>query len=483
MNTHRRRDSTAPLELFGFSADMNPDTGGGTFTVQQEQGDLIFWITCPNVVLGQLPVDTLEIEYLTQIDRRSTGWKIRCTADLISVDRGLEGIMHLITSGRVYRSKEWGGYVVAFTRVFSPMPALRLLQGKRLIDHLEVGLYETCLKAIYGELVERGSSLFLSHGGEGSCWASLTFATGLGAPDDTPLSAAMTYIRNQILYVEELYSARLVRADVQRPYQIAQALDLGRGLGTMEAESLKEEHGLIVGDRLGAGGVGTVWRAKRNSGEAVVLKLLAPDFRFDRTEEIRRRFELEYNILRSLTGAAISPAVYERGTVLDRDFFVMEYVTGKNLYDWLKTDPRIEDRVTAIYKLVNVVSRLHDHGVIHRDLSPKNVLIADEGDIRLVDFGVAKISDEDSRTGPMDRIGSLKYTAPEVRQNPLRASTASDLFSVAVIAYEALLQVEIAGNLPPLKDLYPAVPDDLSDFTSAALSFEPTRRRPWREFS
>ena len=128
---------------------------------------------------------------------------------------------------------------------------------------------------------------------------------------------------------------------------------------------------------------------------------------------------------------------------------------------------------------MRAISEIHNNGVIHRDLSLKNVLVGPEQQVVIIDFGAATLKEETLNdydidfdiTLPHQHFGSLKYSAPELRDNPCLITEKADVYSVGIIIYEVLLRKNIAGNLPRLSDLGIQVDEILSEFAFRAVSF------------
>ncbi len=190
-----------------------------------------------------------------------------------------------------------------------------------------------------------------------------------------------------------------------------------------------------LGDPVGAGGMGTVYAAfDVRLDRAVALKLLRADFARD--PALRRRFARE---ARSAARVAHpnAVAIYDTGEDADHDaFIVMELLSGRTLAHEIADGPLAESRLRAVADgVLAALEAAHHEGIVHRDVKPGNVLLAEGGEVKVGDFGIATSLDAtEATTGPP--LGTPAYTAPE-RLRGLPATPASDLYSLGVVLYEA----------------------------------------------
>jgi eukaryotic-like serine/threonine-protein kinase len=192
-----------------------------------------------------------------------------------------------------------------------------------------------------------------------------------------------------------------------------------------------------------------VMLARDAAGNAVVLKRLRASHR-DR-DDLVLRLELEAAVLRELGGqqGIVRLAALERSPLT----IVMEYVSGGSLADRVRDvrDRRIGMPLARALDvaggILEALGYLHAHDVVHRDVKPSNILFADDGTVRLIDFGVAACADP-GRGGLRyglppnwieERVGTLPYAAPETVRDPSGAATAAqDVYGAAVVMYEML---------------------------------------------
>jgi Tol biopolymer transport system component len=238
------------------------------------------------------------------------------------------------------------------------------------------------------------------------------------------------------------------------------ALETGTLLGPYE----------ILGP-LGAGGMGEVYRARdRRLGREVAVKVLHPAIRAD--PERLTRFEAEARI----TGALNHPnilIIHDVGTHAGEPYVVSELLEGQTLAERLDGSPLpFRKAVDCARQIASGLAAAHDKGVVHRDLKPGNVMIGRDGRVKILDFGLARLVQEETepdQAATAGRVlGTVGYMAPEqVRAQP--ADARSDIFSFGAVLYEMLTgrrafqggsAVETANAIlkqdpPPLSDLEP----------------------------
>ncbi|MCP3919670.1 MAG: serine/threonine protein kinase [bacterium] len=233
-----------------------------------------------------------------------------------------------------------------------------------------------------------------------------------------------------------------------------------------------------VGPCLGRGGMGVVFRARqRKLDRPVAVKVLLPAP--EDAPTWAERFEREARALAKLNHPNIV-GVYDFGRADDLMFLVMEYVDGASLRELL-----IEGKLTApetlaiVPQLCDALQYAHSEGVVHRDIKPENILLDGEGNVRIADFGLAKIVGEGNSlatlTGSHQAMGTFRYMAPEQIDRPRDVDHRADLFSMGVVLYEMLTGEVPAGSFPKPSECSP-VDERLDDVVVRALQHEPDRR-------
>ena len=236
--------------------------------------------------------------------------------------------------------------------------------------------------------------------------------------------------------------------------------------------SPEELHGRRVGpyrlkEELGRGGTGVVYRAEREDGvfdQTVAVKLLA--HRAD-TDAMLHRFEQEQQVLAGLHHPNIAQ-LYTGGITDDgQPYFVMEYVDGQPLDVYCdRARLTVRERLELFVTVAEAVQFAHRNLIVHRDIKPSNILVTGERLVKLVDFGIAKIVDDDTpgltRTG--ERWMTPEYAAPEQIKGDA-ITTATDIYQLGIVLYELL-----TGHRP-----YRAGRSSLYAIEKAVCEEDPTR--------
>jgi eukaryotic-like serine/threonine-protein kinase len=201
---------------------------------------------------------------------------------------------------------------------------------------------------------------------------------------------------------------------------------------------------------VGEGGMGTVYEAEQEQPRRIVaLKVIKPGLA---SPDLLWRFQQESQALARLQHPGIAQ-IYEAGAEDSgaglQPFFAMEFIRGQPIVDYadehhLNTRQRLE----LMAKVCEAVHHAHQRGLIHRDLKPGNILVDEAGQPKILDFGVARVTDSDveatQRTDVGQLVGTLAYMSPEqVLADPLALDTRSDVYALGVILYQLL-----AGRLP-----------------------------------
>jgi serine/threonine protein kinase len=255
-------------------------------------------------------------------------------------------------------------------------------------------------------------------------------------------------------------------------------------------------HYRITG-RLGLGGMGVVYDAEdQRLGRSVALKFLADELAAD--PDATRRLRREAQILARLNHPNIC-TVYEIDDFGGRPFIAMERLQGVNLKLHIARKTLDTAEVLDIAgQVAEALARAHETGIVHRDIKPGNIFVGASGQVKVLDFGMAKSftpepgsGGADGSTIPGRPIGTANYMAPErILQMPLDGRC--DLFSLGVVMYEmATGRLPFAGASPsetvsnilegratPLTELAPHHPDALQDIVSRLTARLPDDRYP-----
>ncbi|MFJ8084857.1 protein kinase [Streptomyces sp. NPDC096205] len=196
-----------------------------------------------------------------------------------------------------------------------------------------------------------------------------------------------------------------------------------------------------LGDVLGRGGMGTVWRAEDETlGRTVAVKELRFPSNIDEEEKrrlITRTLREAKAIARIRNNSAVT--VYDVVEEDDRPWIVMELVEGKSLAEAIREDGLLEPKRAAEVGLaiLDVLRSAHREGILHRDVKPSNVLIAEDGRVVLTDFGIAQVEGDPSITSTGMLVGAPSYISPE-RARGHKPGPAADLWSLGGLLYAAV---------------------------------------------
>ncbi|HET9105065.1 MAG TPA: Stk1 family PASTA domain-containing Ser/Thr kinase [Solirubrobacteraceae bacterium] len=240
--------------------------------------------------------------------------------------------------------------------------------------------------------------------------------------------------------------------------------------------------------RLGSGGMADVFLAEdQQLGRKVALKLLHGRFAAD--PDFVERFRREAQSAAGLQHPNVV-SVYDRGTWDDTYYIAMEYLPGRSLKQLIREEAPL-DPVRAIdiaLQLLKAARFAHRRGVIHRDLKPHNVIVDDNDDAKVTDFGIARAGASDmTETGSI--MGTAQYLSPEQAQG-YAVGAPSDLYSIGIVLYEMLTGTlpfdgdaavtialkHVAESPRPLREINPSVPPELEQIVLWTLNKNPKDR-------
>ena len=242
---------------------------------------------------------------------------------------------------------------------------------------------------------------------------------------------------------------------------------------------------------LGEGGMATIWRAvDEQLDREVAVKLLREQYGND--PGFAARFKQEARAAGSLQHPNIVP-VYDYGTDTDgAQYIVMQLVEGDDLAALLRERTRLEtdDAVRVAIGVASALEAAHRRGLVHRDVKPGNILITDDGEVKVTDFGIARAVAEASMTVTGTTLGSVHYFSPEQARGD-EVTGSSDVYSLGIVLYEMLtgrrpFEADSAAGValkrlnedPPPPESFVPVPSGLSAIVMRALQREPADRFP-----
>ena len=281
--------------------------------------------------------------------------------------------------------------------------------------------------------------------------------------------------------------ARLLRSETE-------ALSRTAGWGSAIPEGIGAYKIVSV---LGRGGMGIVYRAIQPATERhVALKVMSSDIEGSR--RFVRCFERETKALGRLNHPHIA-RVYDSGCTEDgQRFIVMELVEGEAIDRYVHTRrPSRQELLRQFVNICDAIAHAHAHGVLHRDIKPSNILVTAAAEVRVLDFGLARLTEPQDRFGSTlthttQLVGTLPYISPEQIDNRgHKVTEQSDVYSLGVLLYQLLtgrlpfshckshketMDAVCMGLHPSPKSLDPSIPRDLNTIIETALEREPSCR-------
>ena len=242
-------------------------------------------------------------------------------------------------------------------------------------------------------------------------------------------------------------------------------------------------------DKLGEGAMGVVYRARDASlGRVVALKMLSADLGAE--EELHQRFQREAEAIGRLSHPNIV-TVYDVGEASGQLYMAMELLEGEDLRSLIEKRAAIAlaDRVRILIQICGGLAYAHSRGVVHRDIKPANILVGSDGRVKILDFGLARVSARSTITRRGVILGTPDYMAPEQAMGK-GVDRRSDVFSAGAVFYEfltlekpfkgktlhAVLYQIISDDPEPVLTVNPEVPVRLASIVHRMLRKDPDLR-------
>ncbi len=244
-----------------------------------------------------------------------------------------------------------------------------------------------------------------------------------------------------------------------------------------------------ITELVGEGGMANVYKAIDNvENKIVAVKILKREFA--ENDEFLRRFRNESKAIAVLSHPNIV-RVFDVGFSDQIQFIVMEYIDGITLKEYMEEQGALswKDSVHFIIQILRALQHAHNKGIVHRDIKPQNIMMFDDGTIKVMDFGIAKFAREDGKTAVDQTIGSVHYISPEQAGGGV-TNEKSDIYSVGVMLYEMLTgqkpfdtdnPVSVAvmhmhNKATPPREVNPEIPPQLEEIIMCAMEKEPEKR-------
>ena len=189
---------------------------------------------------------------------------------------------------------------------------------------------------------------------------------------------------------------------------------------------------------VGSGSFGTVYKVEKD-GKIYAAKVFSESFVLKEYKADRNRITNEIDALKIVDSDNLVKYYDDFDYLLESGskthIIIMEFVTGKKLTDIIDYIDNDDQLINLFKDILNAVKQLHSYGIIHRDLKPDNILMTDDGIIKVIDYGLVKLIDFSSITRTGDNIGSPMFMAPEQIVDSKHITTKSDIYSLGVILY------------------------------------------------
>ena len=244
-----------------------------------------------------------------------------------------------------------------------------------------------------------------------------------------------------------------------------------------------------IHELIGVGGMATVYRAYDTIDDrTVAIKILKDEFL--NNEEFKRRFRNEFKAVAVLSHENIVK-VYDVSFGDMIQYIVMEYIDGITLKEYIETRKEIsfDKAIKITIQILDALEHAHENGVFHRDIKPQNIMILEDGTIKVADFGIARFANTETRTTTDKAIGSVHYISPEQAKGE-QIDGKTDIYATGVMLYEmitgklpfeadtvvsvALMQLQSKPVMP--RQVNPAIPVGLEEIVIQAMQKEPKTR-------
>ena len=244
-----------------------------------------------------------------------------------------------------------------------------------------------------------------------------------------------------------------------------------------------------IKELIGVGGMAMVYKAHDTvDDKTVAIKILKDEFLGN--SEFIRRFKNESKAIAVLS----HPNIVKVNDVSFGDkiqYIVMEYIDGITLKEYIGHQHEIpwKEAVHFTVQILQALQHAHEKGIVHRDMKPQNIMLLQDGSIKVMDFGIARFSNNETRTMTDKAIGSVHYIAPEQARGD-KTDGKADIYSVGVMLYEMLTGklpfeadsavsvaiMQMQSDPTPLREINDKIPEGLEEITLKAMRKDPAQR-------
>ncbi len=240
---------------------------------------------------------------------------------------------------------------------------------------------------------------------------------------------------------------------------------------------------------IGIGGMAVVYKAHDLSAKCdVAIKILKEEYLSN--EEFCRRFKNESQAIALLNHKNIVK-IYDMNNSGNLQYIVMEYIDGITLKEYIEQQGALTSKEAIHFttQILGALQHAHEKGIVHRDIKPQNVMLKQNGEIKVMDFGIARFARSETRTMTDKAIGSVHYIAPEQAKGS-KTDARADIYSVGVMLYEmltgqlpfeaenavsvAVMQLQVDPKMP--RTINPDIPEGLEEITIQAMQKDPRNR-------
>lgn len=233
-------------------------------------------------------------------------------------------------------------------------------------------------------------------------------------------------------------------------------------------------------DKIGEGGMAIVYKGLQVSlNRPVAIKILQK--KLADHSSVLERFNRESLIIARLNNPNIIHIIDRGVTLEEMPYFVMEYIEGTDLEHAIKLGGlEFNRKIDLVVQICKALSYAHKNGVIHRDIKPSNVLIDEEGNVQVLDFGIAQFYGDEDINPRHTRVGTIMGTpdfmSPEQRSSSDKVTALSDLYSLGVVMYELFTGARPIGRFQLPSEIDSSIPESIQDVIMSCLENDPAKR-------